>query len=186
MYGQWNVWNANWIHEDDSSKERPVVIISSLAHNIEKPDDIWVAKIQGKDRSLPYKLQVLDSHDNFKDTGLTKSCFVYFRLVRRVKKEDLLVHRGVFLDDLQKINIPDAAKKVSCPALIIHGDADETVPVGEAHELFALLPGTKKMCVLEGADHRFSEPQYSVRTVNEALDWLTRHLPARPAETRNL
>ncbi|NIM20794.1 MAG: hypothetical protein GTO51_11285, partial [Candidatus Latescibacteria bacterium] len=37
------------------------------------------------------------------------------------------------LRDLEKIDVPSAAQKVSCPVLIIHGEADETVPVDEAH-----------------------------------------------------
>lgn len=80
------------------------------------------------------------------------------------------------LDDLEKIHVPDAARKISCPVLIIHGDADDTVPVGDAYELYAQLPGPKKIRIHKGADHRFSDPAALERALDESLDWMSRHL----------
>lgn len=92
-----------------------------------------------------------------------------------------------FLDDLQELNIPDAAKNISCPTLLIHGDADETVPVEDAYELYAQLSSPKKICILEGADHRLSNPPDVARALNESLDWMTQHLLLdRTNETRGL
>lgn len=88
-----------------------------------------------------------------------------------------------FLDDLQNINIPDAAKQISCPALFIHGDADETVPVEDAYELHAQVSAPKRICVLKGVDHRFSNPQDATRALNESLDWIVQHLGGRPNVT---
>ena len=80
------------------------------------------------------------------------------------------------LDDLKKIDVPGAAKKISCPALILHGDADETVPVEEAHELFVQLQGAKKIRILKGADHRLSDPNLLATALEEILAWMTQHL----------
>jgi len=80
------------------------------------------------------------------------------------------------LDELEKINIPAEIKKISCPVLIIHGDADQTVPVEEAHELHTLLKGTKKICILEECDHRLSDPSHLDEALDEALTWITQHL----------
>ena len=80
------------------------------------------------------------------------------------------------LDDLQKIRVSEAVKKISCPVLIIHGDADETVPVEEAHELYAMLHGAKKIRILKGADHRLSDPSLLERALNECMDWMILHL----------
>lgn len=85
-----------------------------------------------------------------------------------------------FLDDLKNINIPDAAKQISCPALFIHGDADETVPVEDAYELYAQVPAPKRICVLKGVDHRFSDPKEATRALNESLNWMIQHLCDRP------
>lgn len=76
------------------------------------------------------------------------------------------------LKDLERINVPESAEKISCPVLILHGDADEIVPVDEAYELHACLKNSKLLSILKGADHRLSEPALMERAVSEALDWL--------------
>ncbi len=80
------------------------------------------------------------------------------------------------LDDVEKIDVPKAARKISCPVLVIHGDRDDTVPVEEAHELYAALGGPKKLVILQGADHRLSDPSHLQRALAESIDWLTQHL----------
>lgn len=84
--------------------------------------------------------------------------------------------RASLLEDVEKINIPEAAQKISCPVLVIHGDEDETVPVAEASELSSRLSGPKRICILKGADHRLSNPSDREKALREALDWMTRHL----------
>jgi pimeloyl-ACP methyl ester carboxylesterase len=80
------------------------------------------------------------------------------------------------LRDLESIDVPKAVKKILCPVLVIHGDADRTVPVEEAYELHACLINDKTLSILEGGDHRLSNPALMARAVTEALDWLTRHM----------
>jgi dipeptidyl aminopeptidase/acylaminoacyl peptidase len=79
------------------------------------------------------------------------------------------------LDDFKNINVPEAAKKISLPVLIIHGDVDDIVPVEEAYELHSLLQGPKKICVLQGADHRLSNPSHMERALKESVDWIVQH-----------
>jgi putative redox protein len=80
------------------------------------------------------------------------------------------------LHDLEKINICEAVKRITCPVLIIHGDADEVVSVEEAHELHACLNNSKQLLVLKGSDHRLSDPAIMQLAIAEALDWLTEHV----------
>lgn len=80
------------------------------------------------------------------------------------------------LDELQSLDLAAAAKQIRCPVLIIHGDADETVPVAEAHELYAVLGGKKRLVILQGADHRLSDPSMMRRAMTAALDWLVEHV----------
>lgn len=67
------------------------------------------------------------------------------------------------LDDLDKhparLDIIEAAKHVKQPWLIVHGDADPTVPLSSAEALKAAQPHAEYM-VIPGADHTFgsSEP----------------------------
>jgi pimeloyl-ACP methyl ester carboxylesterase len=76
------------------------------------------------------------------------------------------------LEDLQEIDVPEAARRITCPVLILHGDRDEVVPVEEAHELHGYLSGPKKLSILEGGDHRLSDTATMKRALTEAIDWL--------------
>jgi len=80
------------------------------------------------------------------------------------------------LHDLEQINVPEAAKKITCPVLILHGDMDDVVPVEEAHELHQCIAGVKKLSILNGADHRFSNALHTNRAVSEAIEWLCEHV----------
>ncbi len=81
-----------------------------------------------------------------------------------------------FLDDVQRLNISQAARTISCPVLVIHGDRDTTVPVDEAYELYGDLPRPKKLCILRGADHRLAEPRFMEEALRESVDWLVQNL----------
>jgi pimeloyl-ACP methyl ester carboxylesterase len=80
------------------------------------------------------------------------------------------------LDELENINVPAAVRKIGCPVLILHGDADEVVPVDEAYELNDCLANAKRLSILKDADHRLSNPAVLQRAVREALEWLTDHV----------
>jgi putative redox protein len=80
------------------------------------------------------------------------------------------------LHDLESLNVPEAAKKITCPVLILHGDADEVVPVEEAYEINACLTNSKRLSILPGTDHRLSDPAVMRRAIMEALEWLTQHV----------
>ncbi len=80
------------------------------------------------------------------------------------------------LDDMERIDVPVAARKAACPALVIHGDRDDTVPVEEGRELYAALGGEKKLCILGGANHRLTEPTELQTAIAESISWLTEYL----------
>ena len=80
------------------------------------------------------------------------------------------------LHDLESLNVPEAVKKITCPVLILHGDADEVVPVEEAYEINACLTNSKRLLILPGTDHRLSDPVAMRRAIAEALEWLTEHV----------
>jgi pimeloyl-ACP methyl ester carboxylesterase len=80
------------------------------------------------------------------------------------------------LDDLEKLNVPQSARNVKCPVLILHGDADEVVPVKEAFELHESLRGPKRLSILKGTDHRISDPALMQRALQESFDWLVEHI----------
>jgi alpha-beta hydrolase superfamily lysophospholipase len=80
------------------------------------------------------------------------------------------------LDDLERIDVSESARKIKCPVLILHGDADQVVPVEEAYELCMCLPNSKRLTILPGADHRLADPALMQHALAEAFDWLTKYV----------
>jgi putative redox protein len=80
------------------------------------------------------------------------------------------------LEDLERLNVPRSARDVKCPVLILHGDADAVVPVEEAYELHDSLNGAKRLSILKGSDHRLSDPGLMQRALEEAFNWMIRHV----------
>jgi fermentation-respiration switch protein FrsA (DUF1100 family) len=83
----------------------------------------------------------------------------------------------------QRLDIPAAAARLSIPWLIVHGDADATVPVEEGHALFDAAGDEAELLVVEGGDHTFgSKHPYAgatpeLRTAADAtLEWFSTHL----------
>jgi pimeloyl-ACP methyl ester carboxylesterase len=59
-----------------------------------------------------------------------------------------------YLENKNRLDIPNAAKKIQIPWLIIHGDADSTVPVSAAIEMHDLNKNSE-LFVLANANHTF-------------------------------
>ncbi len=85
-----------------------------------------------------------------------------------------------FLEEAMTIDVAEAVARITCPVLVIHGDADATVPVAQGRALHAALPGEKELCILPGADHRFTREEDREAALGRAEDWVFRHL-RRPA-----
>jgi pimeloyl-ACP methyl ester carboxylesterase len=65
--------------------------------------------------------------------------------------------------------------KSNCPALIIHGSKDETVPVHHAdmYERALRAPDrVVKKVIISGADHTFNRHVWEHRVITETVDWL--------------
>ncbi len=65
-----------------------------------------------------------------------------------------------FIEDIKKngkkLNILNAAENLEVPALIVHGDNDESVPVAEADEIYSKLDGYgNELEIIEGGTHTF-------------------------------
>jgi uncharacterized protein len=81
------------------------------------------------------------------------------------------------------LDVPSAAARLAIPWLIVHGDADTSVPVDEGRRLFDAAGDTAELMVVEGADHGFNgKHPYAgatdeLRLVTEAsLEWFRTHL----------
>lgn len=82
-----------------------------------------------------------------------------------------------FLDDLARVDVLAAARRLAAATLVTHGDRDDVVPVGDAHALYAALPEPKALAITTGCDHRYSEPSHLVELLDRTIAWLVARLP---------
>ena len=91
------------------------------------------------------------------------------------------------LDDVEagadgRLDIQAAASRMKAPWLIIHGDADSSVSVDDAHRLADAAPDAR-LLIIEGASHTFdvvhpmrdSSPALDL-AVSETTEWMRREL----------
>lgn len=55
--------------------------------------------------------------------------------------------------------------------LIVHGDADDVVPVSNAKSIFRLASPQKKLIIHEGGDHRMSDREHQEHFVDQSVSW---------------
>lgn len=86
-------------------------------------------------------------------------------------------------ENRDRLDVAAAAARVAVPWLIVHGDADATVPVDEARALFDAAGDQAELMIVAGADHGlgarhpYPGPTDDFRTVAEgALEWFRAHL----------
>ena len=70
----------------------------------------------------------------------------------------------------------EAPKAMTLPTLIVHGDADECVPVAQSLRLQEFLGGKTSLVVLAGADHHFSQPAHFREMTEHIGRWIVDHL----------
>jgi len=79
-----------------------------------------------------------------------------------------------FFSDADRFDLPGTLSSFAVPLLIVHGNADEIVPVEEAFEAQALNPDGTELAIIHGADHMFSKDADRRRVSSTVVDWLTR------------
>jgi len=81
-----------------------------------------------------------------------------------------------FFNDAKRLYIPRRITEVFCPLLIIHGSQDRQVPVSHANILFKKANEPKLLRIIDGADHRFTNPIIRTKAIEITLEWFKKHL----------
>lgn len=80
-----------------------------------------------------------------------------------------------FFKDLPKHRLLPLLPRVS-NCMVIHGEADELVPSDQAWEIFDGLGSPKEIHIMEGADHRFTNPDHRQRAMDLSVVWFRKYL----------
>ncbi len=68
--------------------------------------------------------------------------------------------------------------------LVVHGQQDERVPWRDAVAIYRRLGEPRRLMLLEGADHRLTDPGDRRLALEATLDWLAEYLP-QPCSARH-
>jgi alpha-beta hydrolase superfamily lysophospholipase len=80
-----------------------------------------------------------------------------------------------FLQDLPRHRLLPLLTNVS-NCLVIHGNHDEVVPMDQAWEIFNGLGSPKEIRVIEGGDHRLTDPVHRQRAIDLSVAWFKKFL----------
>ncbi|KXB04348.1 hypothetical protein AKJ48_02875, partial [candidate division MSBL1 archaeon SCGC-AAA261O19] len=80
-----------------------------------------------------------------------------------------------FYEDIRGYDLLEDVKEAP-PLLIIHGTSDEIVPPEHAQTLYDHAGKPKRVEMIKGADHAFSESRHLEKALQISIDWFERYL----------
>lgn len=91
-------------------------------------------------------------------------------------KPELTQGQGIYFDVARRrFDITDRLLEIG-GILIIHGDADDVVPVSHAGEIYKLAKEPKKKIIQKLGDHPMSNPKHQQAFIRDASVWFKQHL----------
>jgi len=87
---------------------------------------------------------------------------------RRLKRE--------FFTDINKYDVSSIIGKIRCPLLVIHGSADEIVPLESARHLYEKAKEPKRMEIIEGGSHSLDESNHIEQVIRLTSGWFEQYL----------
>ena len=130
-----------------AARDRAIAGVCTWAA-VARPDHLFLRYAEGLLEGSPDELMVIEGEEG-----------------------KLELKRGFFLD-LAKHDLLKCAAAVSPRSLLVlHGSADESVPLRDAELIYNAAAEPKKLMIIEGADHRFSNHIDQVWSI--FFNWLT-------------
>jgi alpha/beta superfamily hydrolase len=81
-----------------------------------------------------------------------------------------------FFTDLSEYDVCGAVEEIDCPLLVIHGNADDLVPVKNAHYIYEKANEPKQLEIIEGGNHGFDDSSHMEQMVSLIIDWFRKYL----------
>jgi dipeptidyl aminopeptidase/acylaminoacyl peptidase len=81
-----------------------------------------------------------------------------------------------FFQDFSKYDICKAAGEIDCPLLIMHGGDDKLVATDNAYAIYRNSKQPKRLEIIKGASHSFSDPIHLKEVIYMTVDWFRQYL----------
>jgi len=76
-----------------------------------------------------------------------------------------------FYEEAEKVKAYESAQKIKIPALIVHGDEDETVPIEQSKRTANLIENCR-LEIIEGGDHTYSNSEHFEKMLDLISDFI--------------
>lgn len=77
-----------------------------------------------------------------------------------------------YMDDMARLDtVVDYAKQITVPWLLIHGTADDVVPIQDSHDIYARANQPKQLIEIPGSNHVFGG-EFTPVMVEKVVGWL--------------
>jgi pimeloyl-ACP methyl ester carboxylesterase len=86
--------------------------------------------------------------------------------------------RYAFYEDCLRQIAYEPAEGITVPTLIVQGEQDECVPLHQSRRLYDALGGLKRLDLLPGANHQFTQGEDFRQMTTSISDWFVTHLTA--------
>ena len=96
-----------------------------------------------------------------------------YRIVERKDGQKLKLSYQ-FFEDLKNNRAYDVAHNILIPTLIVHGDADDDVPVEQSMKTAKLIPDCR-LEIIKRADHLFSNPEHFQKMITTVSNFILEH-----------
>ncbi len=78
----------------------------------------------------------------------------------------------VYMDDMAKLDtVVDCAKQITVPWLLVHGTADDVVPIQDSYDIFAKANEPKQLIEIQGSNHVFGG-EFTPVMVEKVVGWV--------------
>lgn len=84
--------------------------------------------------------------------------------------------KAKFFDEIRNYDGGYAIRQIKCPILIIHGTADDLVPIDQSQQYYKKANEPKKLERIQGGKHSLDEPAHLQHVLDLAIDWFERYL----------
>ncbi len=88
--------------------------------------------------------------------------------------------RRDFFADARRHDLAASLAALKIPLLVVHGEVDEIIPVGNADETRRRKPEDTEVMIIARADHMFSRPEHREQVAEGVSRWFDRVRPGRP------
>lgn len=135
-----------------ASKTNDLVLLG-LKSPVSDFNEVWTA------RRTPQELA------KWKETGMTNY----------QDRSEVVQLKYAFFEDFKNNEPYKIAHRISVPTIIVHGDSDSVVPVGQSIKLSKLIPNCE-LVLVKGVDHRYQGPGEMGKLVNSLYSFILKNL----------